>query len=587
MADKNIIPVSVESRFIALGDHSPVVAGNVGVDYISLTLDSEWEGYNVHVTFAGSGEETTTVDYGGTVGEAWECVVPWEQIADDCELTIGIQALNDDGDEVLNTQAMRIPIYVLESGEGAGAEAQQPTAGTLQRVEQDIKELESLVTDAPEVIASIKDALSGAESATAAANDAATAATSATEAAKTATDSATTAAATATEKAAGADTAASAANSAATAATEATAAAKTATEAAQAVADDVAGNVKAAKQSADDAAASATSASDSAAAAAKSATEAATSQAGASTSAVSASKDAATATSSSNSAASSATAASGSATAAAKSAETAKGWADKAQSIVDFTLEDAVTADSGNPVTSKGIYSYVSGAVEQLRKGLVQIVTELPSTGESGVIYMVLSESGKAGDMYSEYVWTGTAWEKLGDVQMPDLSPYAKTNDVTAMLAGYVTSSTLDGYATTAALAKKQDALTFDGTPTDGSANPVTSTGIKSYIDAIHSAMAAVATTGSYADLVDAPSLATVATSGKYADLTGTPTLNNTYVFVKDAAGNQIAKFERWSTIASNYTATLPNATTSKAGLMSAADKAKLDAITDGDTATF
>lgn len=89
-------------------------------------------------------------------------------------------------------------------------------------------------------------------------------------------------------------------------------------------------------------------------------------------------------------------------------------------------------------------------------------------------------------------------------------------------------------------------------------------------------------TTGTY-ELRDArlESVAAVASSGAYADLTGTPALNETHVIVQDAADNQIAKWARYSETTDDYTATLPDATTSKAGLMSAADKAKLDGVAE------
>ena len=542
---QNIIPVSVESRFIGVSDHTHVMAGNVAIDYVQITLDDEWSGLKSFVTFTGCAPESTTVDY---TTDAIE--IPWEQITDAGDLYIGIQGFEATADvtvdtegqlvtngtaATLNAAAMTVPIQVFESSESGGTSPSQPTQGTLVRVEQDILKLEELTEGADKTIARINTACDGAEAATVTANTAATNADTATAAANTATEKATAATTAATTATTDAKNATDAANTAATTATTAasnadtaTANATTATAAAQKVVDDEAGHRAAAKASADAAAASE-------AAAAKSATAAASSATAASTSEASASSHDANAGASSNSAASSASAASSSATAASGYADRAEAAAKKAETIAGLTIDETVIEGSKNPTAGGGIYSYVQSTVATLRDGLVRVVDALPDTGESGVIYMVLSSSGKTGDLYSEYVWINSAWEKLGDVQMPDLSPYAKTTDVDAKLAGYVTTSTLDNYATTAALAKKQDTLTFDGTPTDGSSNPVTSSGIKSYIDALHTA------------------LATVATTGRYADLTGTPT----------------------------------TATSTADGLMSAADKAKLDSLIDGDSTGF
>ncbi len=52
----------------------------------------------------------------------------------------------------------------------------------------------------------------------------------------------------------------------------------------------------------------------------------------------------------------------------------------------------------------------------------------LPATGENGVIYLVPNGAG-APNQYTEWVWTGSAYEQLGDVGV-DLSGYAKLDAV-------------------------------------------------------------------------------------------------------------------------------------------------------------
>ena len=90
----------------------------------------------------------------------------------------------------------------------------------------------------------------------------------------------------------------------------------------------------------------------------------------------------------------------------------------------------------------------------------------------------------------------------------------AFTND-----AGYLTQhQSLAGYATEQWVENKGYS-TFSGSYTDLSNKPDLS------VYAETSDLATVATTGSYSDLSNTPSLATVATSGDYTDLTNTPNL--------------------------------------------------------------
>ena len=259
----NIIPVSVESRFIGVSDHTHVMAGNVAIDFVQITLDDEWSGLKSFVTFTGCAPESTTVDY---TTDAIE--IPWEQITDAGDLYIGIQGFEATADvtvdtegqlitngtaATLNAAAMTVPIQVFESSESGGTSPSQPTQGTLVRVEQDILKLEELTEGADKAIARINTACEGAEAATVTANTAATnadakaaacetaitAATAATTAAETATtdakaatDAANTAATKADTAATNADAKATACETATEKATAATTAAETATTAA-------------------------------------------------------------------------------------------------------------------------------------------------------------------------------------------------------------------------------------------------------------------------------------------------------------------------------------------------------------------
>ena len=60
-----------------------------------------------------------------------------------------------------------------------------------------------------------------------------------------------------------------------------------------------------------------------------------------------------------------------------------------------------------------------SGAVQSAIKGLTgfhfEIVSALPTTGETNVIYLVLKETSETGNVYTEYAYINNAWEKLSD----------------------------------------------------------------------------------------------------------------------------------------------------------------------------
>ena len=88
----------------------------------------------------------------------------------------------------------------------------------------------------------------------------------------------------------------------------------------------------------------------------------------------------------------------------------------------------------------------------------------------------------------------------------------------------------------------KQDTLTFDNVPSAGSDNPVKSGGIYNALaeKADSADLAAVATSGDYSDLDNAPDLAAVATSGDYNDLNNTPEVQTVSASSKYAGGTEI-----------------------------------------------
>ena len=230
------------------------------------------------------------------------------------------------------------------------------------------------------------------------------------------------------------------------------------------------------------AAESSTSASQSATSASSSASAAANYASNASESASNAASSECAAPASANSASSSKDAAYSYADSAAASASAAEEAAKRAETVADLTIDETITADSLNPAASKAVYNYVSQMFADFTAVNFEIVNSydaLPATGAAGTFYFVPASSTGTNDMYSEYVWLNSKYEKFGDIQLPDLSPYAKmtwvTEQLNAQLASYYTKTD-----TEALLAKKQNTLTIDAVPTSGSANPVQSGGVQS-----------------------------------------------------------------------------------------------------------
>ena len=314
--------------------------------------------------------------------------------------------------------------------------------------------------------------------------------------------------------------------------------ANTAGDAAQVVADNVESYMTRAE-------AAATSAEASKSAAKASETAAAVSASTASVKADAAASSESAAAISANSANVSKSAAAESEANAAASEAAAKAAADRAESVAGFTIETEVTQSSANPVASSAVYNYVSQMFADFTAISFEIVDSyaaLPANGAAGTFYFVPAVSAGASDIYSEYVWLNGQYEKFGDIQMPDLSPYAKmtwvTEQLSTQLASYYTKTETDGL-----LAAKQDSLTFDAVPTADSDNPVKSGGV-------HAALASKADAVTVTNLSDTVNTLGGVVAGKQDALTfdSAPTAGSsnpvTSTGVKEYVDSQSANIE-------------------------------------------
>lgn len=60
-----------------------------------------------------------------------------------------------------------------------------------------------------------------------------------------------------------------------------------------------------------------------------------------------------------------------------------------------------------------------------------EVVASLPSTGETGKVYLV-SSGGSGQNVYNEYIWINSAWEQIGTTAV-DLSGYWSKTDLVAI----------------------------------------------------------------------------------------------------------------------------------------------------------
>lgn len=101
-----------------------------------------------------------------------------------------------------------------------------------------------------------------------------------------------------------------------------------------------------------------------------------------------------------------------------------------ANTVTVPTNNNELTNGAGYQTASQ-VQSAISDAVGDITGFEFQIVEELPGTGENGVIYLI-SNSGTGQNIYDEYIWTGTTFEKIGTTDV-DLSGYWSKTELVAI----------------------------------------------------------------------------------------------------------------------------------------------------------
>lgn len=95
----------------------------------------------------------------------------------------------------------------------------------------------------------------------------------------------------------------------------------------------------------------------------------------------------------------------------------------------------APTAAAGTNTTQIATTAFVKDAITTAVSGIssfsFEVVESLPASGSTGKIYLI-SNSGSGTNIYDEYIWVNSAWEKIGTTAV-DLSGYQLSADLTAI----------------------------------------------------------------------------------------------------------------------------------------------------------
>lgn len=117
--------------------------------------------------------------------------------------------------------------------------------------------------------------------------------------------------------------------------------------------------------------------------------------------------------------------------------------------VENKTLDTAVTASSGNYITSGAVKSYVDSAIGAVKQFKYEVVNELPSAAAAtmGKIYLVAHTHEGTQDGYDEFITIekdgAYSWEKIGNTDI-DLSQYVNGISGTAN-NGVITDISKDG----------------------------------------------------------------------------------------------------------------------------------------------
>lgn len=102
-------------------------------------------------------------------------------------------------------------------------------------------------------------------------------------------------------------------------------------------------------------------------------------------------------------------------------------------------IDSAITADSTNDKAAgaKAVHDFVTAAIADINTFHAEIVSELPATGASNILYLVAKSGGESGNVYDEYLYIGGGWELVGSTGI-DLSGYVKASEMHALTSSEI-----------------------------------------------------------------------------------------------------------------------------------------------------
>ena len=103
------------------------------------------------------------------------------------------------------------------------------------------------------------------------------------------------------------------------------------------------------------------------------------------------------------------------------------------------TVDTTVTADGSNAVSGKAVYDFVTNAIAGISGFHAEIVSELPASGQSNILYLLAKSSAASGDGYDEYLYINGAWELIGSTDI-DLSGYVQASEMHAITNTEITA---------------------------------------------------------------------------------------------------------------------------------------------------
>ena len=103
------------------------------------------------------------------------------------------------------------------------------------------------------------------------------------------------------------------------------------------------------------------------------------------------------------------------------------------------TIDGTITADGANAVSGKAVYDFVTKAIADISGFHAEIVSELPETGKTNILYLVAKTEAASGDGYDEYLYINGAWERVGSTDI-DLSGYVQASEMHAITNTEITA---------------------------------------------------------------------------------------------------------------------------------------------------